>query len=237
MKKTLFLIICTFFIPVILLGQNKISTPYDFPVKPGMEEWKNFETGEEMLDACQIPEEILKNMTTQALAETCMNYPLYINYLAHNDERMGIKLMINSFNGLRELSKREDGAKELINLYNKIPILNTKSKTKDEYLPYRTIFVELILGDNTFVSKMTTDDLTRLKAIVLDKYQDKIDNQNTYSLYNTLRTLLLGAEVMAKQDSLSRRTKTVNNDISNFIKNYKNPTKEELEKFTKILCE
>lgn len=239
MKKQYFLIISALFFSVLLIGQNKITTPYNFPLRPGMAEWEKLNSGKEMLDACQIPEEILKNMTSQALAETCMNYPLYIDYLATNDEREGINRMINSFNGLKELSGREDGSKELINVYKKIPILNSKTKVKanQENLPYRTIFVELVLGDDTFMNKMNTDDLVNLKTAVLVKYQEKVENQDIYSLYNTLRTLLLGAEVMAKQVLITKKTKSINNDVSNFIKNYKNPTKEELEKFTKILCE
>lgn len=239
MKKQYFLIISALFFSVVLMGQHKINTSYDFPLKPGMEEWKKFNSGKEMLEACQIPEEILKNMTSQALAETCLNYPLFIDYLAINDEREGVRLMINNFNGLKELSGREDGSTELINVYKKIPILNSQSKVKtnQESLPYRTIFLELVLGDNSFLNKMNTNDLVKLKTVVLEKYQEKVDSQDIYSLYNTLRTLLLGAEVMTKQDSLTRKTKTANIDVSNFIKNYKNPTKEELEKFTKILCE
>lgn len=239
MKKQYFLIISALFFSVLLIGQNKITTPYDFPLKPGMEEWKNLNSGKEMLDACQIPEEVLKNMTTQALAETCMNYPLYIDYLATNDEREGINRIINSFNGLKELSGREDGSKELINVYKKIPILdsNAKAKAKQENSPFQIIFIELILGNNAFMNKMNENDLVHLKATVLEKYQNKVDNDEVYSLYNTLRTLLLGAEVMAKQGSISAKTRSMDKDVSNFIKNYTNPTKEELEKFTKILCE
>lgn len=239
MKKQYFLFISALFFCVLLLGQDKITTPYDFPLKPGMAEWEKLNSGKEMLDACQIPEEILKNMTSQALAETCINYPLYIDYLAVNDEREGISLIINDFNGLKELSEREDGYKELIDTYKKIPILNSKTKVnaKQENSPFQIIFVELILGDNAFMNKMNADDLVHLKAAVLEKYQNKVDNDEVYSLYNTLRTLLLGAEVMAKQGSMSAKTRSMDNDVSNFIKNYTNPTKEELEKFTKILCE
>lgn len=237
MKKQYFLFISALFFCVLLLGQNKITTPYDFPLKPGMAEWEKLNSGKEMLDACQIPEEILKNMTSQALAETCINYPLYIDYLAANDERVGIYLIINNFNGLKELSERADGYKELINVYKKIPILDSNAKAKQEDSPFQIIFVELILGDNAFMNKMNADDLIYLKAAVLEKYQNKVDNDEVYSLYNTLRTLLLGAEVMAKQGSISAKTRSMDNDVSNFIKNYTNPTKEELEKFTKILCE
>lgn len=37
---------------------------WDYPIKPGTEEWTNFKSGQEMLNACQIPENILKNLST-----------------------------------------------------------------------------------------------------------------------------------------------------------------------------
>lgn len=39
--------------------------------------WRTFQSLEEQQAACQIPEEMLKSMTTEDLVTTCMNYPLY----------------------------------------------------------------------------------------------------------------------------------------------------------------
>jgi len=37
----------------------KNETPvWDYPVKPGMEEWRQFKTGQAMVEACQIPQEV-----------------------------------------------------------------------------------------------------------------------------------------------------------------------------------
>lgn len=47
-----------------------LADPYDFPVKPGSEVWQQLQTGKEMVEACQIPETVLKNLTTEALAIT-----------------------------------------------------------------------------------------------------------------------------------------------------------------------
>jgi hypothetical protein len=35
---------------------QQISSVYNFPIKPGTEEWKALKTHKEMLEVCQIPE-------------------------------------------------------------------------------------------------------------------------------------------------------------------------------------
>ena len=41
------------------LQAQKINLPYDFPVKPGTEEWKKLKSGDEMVDASKIPDSVL----------------------------------------------------------------------------------------------------------------------------------------------------------------------------------
>ena len=45
---------------------------YDYPIKPGTEEWKGFTSTQEMIEVCQIPESILKNMSTSDLLDVCL---------------------------------------------------------------------------------------------------------------------------------------------------------------------
>jgi hypothetical protein len=39
---------------------------WDFPVKPGMPEWKKFSSNSEMVQACQIPIELLSTITLRS---------------------------------------------------------------------------------------------------------------------------------------------------------------------------
>ena len=64
---------------------------YDFPVKPGSAMWNNFETHQQMLDACQIPENVLSKMSTEDLVTTCLNYPLSIDCFAYDNEVKGVQ--------------------------------------------------------------------------------------------------------------------------------------------------
>lgn len=109
-----------FVIPVVVLlvlcgvsfsyeTEYTIETPYEYPITPDMEEWKEFESHVEMIEACQIPEDILDHLSTPALAETVINYPLLSDMLAWSDSDLGFQSVVSSFNGLEELLSRDDG--------------------------------------------------------------------------------------------------------------------------------
>lgn len=81
---------------------------FDSVTKP--EIWKTFQTLEEMQSACQIPDDVLSNLSTEELVQICMDYPLFGNYLAYDNETFGIKKVMAGFNGFTELKKRTDAA-------------------------------------------------------------------------------------------------------------------------------
>lgn len=92
--------------------------PWDYPVKPGTEEWEQFSTYQECVDACQIPEEILVSLSTEDLTAICIQYPGIVGDLFrfdHVDD--GLDLLFEEFNGVRELFQREDLSKGLLKWY------------------------------------------------------------------------------------------------------------------------
>jgi len=52
-----------------------------------------------MQSACQIPDDVLPNLSTEELVQICMDYPLFGNFSAYNDELVGIKKVMDGFNG------------------------------------------------------------------------------------------------------------------------------------------
>lgn len=94
-----------------------IDTPYDYPVRPGMPEWAEFTDHQQMIDACEIPENILCVMSTEALVETVLDYPLLITLYAYEDFSEGFYVLANEFNGMQELLQRPDGAEVLMERY------------------------------------------------------------------------------------------------------------------------
>lgn len=89
-------------------GEYTIDEPYEYPIEPGTDEWKALKTHKEKLSVSQIPEDTLQNMTTAALLDTVLNYPLLVDVMAYNSTEMGIEIVCEQFNGLQELLNRDD---------------------------------------------------------------------------------------------------------------------------------
>ena len=89
-----------------LIVARTMDEPYDFPIKKGTDEWAALTTIHDKIEACQIPEDILTRLTTEALIETVRNYPLGVNIFAYDSIDMGYEKVKSQFNGLAELEKR-----------------------------------------------------------------------------------------------------------------------------------
>lgn len=237
MKSKLNIIVLFVLIGTTLFGQKQIDTPYDFPVKPGMSEWAIFETGEEMLEACQIPGAILSQMSTKALVETCLNYPLKYDYSAFNDTREGISALISSFNGLKELAERESCGKVLIEAYEKTPVIKYQSFVKEHDYPILQLeYLELLLSDDLFLNGMSTDDYVTLKNLLAVKYEEKLENLTVYSVSDIQNSLLLGSKIL-KTTKYKKLSDTKLNEIDRYIKEFSNSDAQLMESVSKILFE
>lgn len=91
-------------VPFSLWAQQK----WDFPIKPGTEKWILLGSHSKRVEACQIPEAVLVQMSTQELVEVCYNYPFLIEVFNYDCEKDGIRAIASQFNGLKILLKRKD---------------------------------------------------------------------------------------------------------------------------------
>lgn len=96
-------VICSSFMP-------DASDRYIFPIRPGMPEWKKFTSGQEKMDALQVPTGTLANMSTYGLVETCLDYPLLPAMMAFDTIQYGVERQMENFNGFQELVTRQDAA-------------------------------------------------------------------------------------------------------------------------------
>lgn len=97
---------------------DQITGKITHPVTTDSPEWQTFNTHDEMLEACTIPDDILKEISTRELAELVLNYPMLTDYQLFSNIDQGMDIQIENFNGLRELLNRADGLETLMALYN-----------------------------------------------------------------------------------------------------------------------
>ena len=209
---------------------------WDYPVKPGSDEWASFTTGKQKGDACQIPDKILEKLSTKDLVRICLNYPLFFNFTSLDDERAGIRFVINRFNGLSELSKRKDGAQELINIYKEYPVLTQfpEQSSIDYDTPFKLPWIELLLADNAFIKQLNEQESAELGKIVVEKYARKVENMNVYNLWNIRNTFLLCA-VNIQNYSINEKTPQQQETVKRFIENYMVADESLLTEMSKVI--
>jgi hypothetical protein len=86
---------------IVLLHARQSSGVYDYPVKPGTPKWKALKGQIEMQNICQIPESILKEISTSDLIETCLQYPLYFDMFYFDNFQIGFESVASHLNGLQ----------------------------------------------------------------------------------------------------------------------------------------
>lgn len=220
MKKSLFL-----FLAIMLLGacaedvmvHNVMNTSvtgrstfsYDSVTNP--EVWKTFMSFEEMMNATQIPEDILKELPTDTLVALCMNHPMAGNYIYYNNHIRGALSVMKHFNGFQELKRREDAAEKIMDFYEKMDIdYNVSDRKRNPYAHYRTEikpfqvgFTELVIATNDIPELYSDKNIDRLERITNVKYEAKIQNKKYNKASALGHSLLIGAQIKMKKEGKS----------------------------------
>jgi hypothetical protein len=193
-RYSLSLAIILIFVAVSVMAQTG-SGPYDFPIKPGTAAWKALKTHAEKQEVCQIPAAVLEKMTTKDLVQTCLNYPLYGDFMAYDNLQYGFEQMSARFNGLQELLHRKDIGVEILASYKNLdPGAVDSSWTSVERGAYAAqfYFMEMLLSQNMILGNLQRDGRLLLLAECIQKFQSKQKYPGLYSIlsYQTLAAVM-----------------------------------------------
>jgi len=70
---------------------------WEYPIKPKTEEWKKLESNKAKVEACQVPEQILRDISTNDLMTLCLQYPLLYDVFAFNEINDGLRKLFSDF--------------------------------------------------------------------------------------------------------------------------------------------
>lgn len=160
------------------------------------EEWKELDGKEEMLAVCQLPDMLLKKLSTYELLKLTEEHPMLGDIYAAETTEEGFRNVVNSFNGLRELLSREDCLEVVCEEYNnltfpeKCAISYSECETEEEKV---ALFNEILHNDELLkieaedskpvlvcdllemimLDKTTEENVETLLEIVVDKLPEK----------------------------------------------------------------
>ncbi|WP_287620184.1 T9SS type A sorting domain-containing protein [Parabacteroides sp.] len=187
MKKIFLFLVCL----ISALSQAQV---YDYPVKPGSEEWGKLKTEADRFAVLQIPENLLKTMNTHDLVVTCLNYPSMVYFTAFNDTQKGIEFLVNKFNGLQELMRRDDAFAELFSIYKQMDSRTLKlqgGNINQSSWSIRRVYFELLLTQDCIINRISDIERTSLIEEIRNKFYQKADNPEEFSRLDYLPTLKL----------------------------------------------
>jgi hypothetical protein len=185
-----------------LVNAQTVTTPYVYPVVPGTPQWKALRTFQEKLDICQIPQDTLTSMTTDALITTCLSYPLFATTLAaHEGGKRGLDFLLKEFNGMRELIKRKDAGSYLIVRYrafNPLGYDTTWPSIKRGGFAIDLFCLETLLSEDSIISNMSDQERRDLLSLTIDKFKLKQQGR-LYRGFDFTTSALLAGRILLKE--------------------------------------
>ncbi|QGY46246.1 hypothetical protein GM418_22050 [Maribellus comscasis] len=175
---------------------------YIYPVRPGDAEWNLLTDGYQRIKACQLPDSLLKTISTSGLIETCIDHPLLFELIFSDLQGGGLQTatekMIKSFNCLTELTERKDAGAGLLQRYTVMnPCcvesgLSEPGEFANSYSEY-----EMIFAQECFLEQLNQEELVKLLEKSLDTYNNKVKYDNYFSwIYGMNTSVFLLARCM-----------------------------------------
>jgi len=191
---------------ILIIGftNNTLCQVYNFPIKPGSNEWKKLQTHDEMLKVCQIPDTVLSKISTKDLLETCLKYPLLMDYVFYNDTKFGFQTMCDGFNGFIELMKRNDAGKYLVEKYRGMItecILNDTIPSYQGHDSFRSSAIELILANDQILGNLNVSDKTLLIKDAMKGYEMKMRHKDIYGGFGQMTNVFLTTKILNTMDN------------------------------------
>jgi len=190
-------------IPLISCSKNPVESElddiYKYPVPDyDSEEWKQ-RTPEDVKAFYQIPEDVLKKLSTKVLIQAYLDYPLLGLIGAYNSPQDGFNVVRKQFNGIDELYKREDIEIEAIKFFQNMDPgaydVNWESLEIGKFA-HRIYFIELLFAQEDFLSKLQMKNVKLFLSDALKKLELKRKHSDVYSNYQIAGTACLIARVI-----------------------------------------
>jgi hypothetical protein len=197
MKKLL--IICSCFLPGLLVAQVN-DEPYNFPIKPGTEQWAKLTTSDQMDEVCVIPDEVLSTISTKALLITCLNYPRIIDFFSKSNLQSAFDFYSSHFNGLKALLNRSDLSKVLLNYYPTIDLhdyIFYGDNGKPSFV--QIAFFELLLAQEKIIRNFNDTEKSEVLLLAINNLE--IRKSKNESIGRQITTGLIISRVLSVIDS------------------------------------
>ena len=208
MKKNLIIYLCLFCCVAVANAQQKTAHWY-YPILPGSEEWSRFTTHSQMLEACQIPKDVLEQLSTEELVFICIDYPLQTDFYAYNNLLEGVNKVASRFNGLQELLNRKDNGVHLLKEYHKIDRANLSTSSAKNLAGEAIVkqsILEILLSLDSVLDNINDQQRSLLVNLSMSNLNTKINAKEHFSKYSIESSAFLLARMLQVDENNLKST-------------------------------
>jgi hypothetical protein len=182
----------------------KISGTYTYPIPFQSDAWFELRSLDERVNACQIPDDVLASISTEALLETLLNYPLLNDFVAFDVMQRGFERIKGEQHGFAELYSRPDLFDVALDRYNKMSV-----HCNDTYPPFVQgkavasigfICLEFMMFQDEFLNALNAGQQLNLFRAVFDKLQLKNTLPDEYKDFAKWLSFALLGKIMFKDE-------------------------------------
>ena len=163
------------------LSREQATDAYDYPLKSG--------SANDLLELNQIPDAILKNMTTKGLVQSLLTFPTLLNWTFSNSSIYGgFLLETESITIFPELFSRRDAATCLLDLYK----VYDQDACDGGVLTLETF--DMILSLPEIYTKFTEREVTELFEAAINKIENQreVDEEGVLWWFGGDKLLFMG---------------------------------------------
>lgn len=210
--------------PVSSLPASSPPAPdaYIYPILPGTDAWKELNSLDEMVEACQVPEEILKTMSIHGLVETVLDYPLFGTTVFFNNAPQGFGQIASRSNCVQELYTRADSGGELLMRYRSMDAAALKEEWSGgvKYLAATSFqTIELLLAQAPILDTLTPGQRSDLLTECMAKYQSKRQHAQVYSESDREIIVWLISTILQKENYAPFMVKITEDEMLKYFMN------------------
>lgn len=178
---------------------SNVTNVFTYPITPFTtpERWKGFKTHDQMVESCQIPENILQNMTTLQLLKTCLDYPLYGDIFLFDNYGVGFNNLVMRFNGLQEFLDRKDAGNVMAKYYQSVDLNKIESET--DCPNFLLTYINLLISQEKIQASLSE---TEQKSIILKSKELLNEIESNYQLFDTNSIENLINQIVSRESEL-----------------------------------
>ena len=176
-------------------AQINNNAKWDYPVKPGSDEWR-MTSYDEKIKKSQPPVELLKSWDTETLFGYCIDYPFNKVTLLFNNPNDGFKRAYEQSSVWQEFIRRKDALEVFAKYFEAHPnkrlftMDNIEIRNNDLFTLF---FLEKLVSETDFTNYLDSSLKRKLADIILETHQSKKDYPDEFYgfSYNSSLSALL----------------------------------------------